>query len=157
MNVNKEGQVHRICYAINKEKGCGDNPRSPKEHDSEVVRQKTLESCVKICILLYINKMGCRRFGELRKWEKGLMWSDTTGGHAILIKVKKTADFIRNQPFLLVRVGRFELPASWTQIKRPTNWATPGYEIREFFAKWSNMWSKVILDRGFWKVKGEKC
>ena len=29
-----------------------------------------------------------------------------------IIKVKKTADFIRNQPFLLVRVGRFELPAS---------------------------------------------
>ena len=26
--------------------------------------------------------------------------------------VKKTADFLRNQPFLLVRVGRFELPAS---------------------------------------------
>ena len=29
-----------------------------------------------------------------------------------ILKVKKTAGFIRNQPFLLVRVGRFELPAS---------------------------------------------
>lgn len=29
-----------------------------------------------------------------------------------IVKVKKTADFLRNQPFLLVRVGRFELPAS---------------------------------------------
>jgi len=27
-------------------------------------------------------------------------------------KVKEMADFVRNQPFLLVRVGRFELPAS---------------------------------------------
>ena len=27
-------------------------------------------------------------------------------------KVKKTAVFMRIQPFLLVRVGRFELPAS---------------------------------------------
>ena len=39
------------------------------------------ESCVKICILLYINKMGCRMSGEIRKREKDLMWSDTTGGH----------------------------------------------------------------------------
>ena len=30
----------------------------------------------------------------------------------IILKVKKTADFLRNQPFLMVRVGRFELPAS---------------------------------------------
>ena len=28
------------------------------------------------------------------------------------LKVKKAADFVRNQPLLLVRVGRFELPAS---------------------------------------------
>ena len=34
----------RSWYAINKEKGCGGNPRSPKEHDSEVVRQKTLRN-----------------------------------------------------------------------------------------------------------------
>lgn len=31
-------------YAINKEKDCGDDPRSPKEHDAEVVRQKTLRN-----------------------------------------------------------------------------------------------------------------
>ena len=49
----------RSWYAINKEKGCGGNPRSPKEHDSEVVRQKTLGSCVEICILLYKSKVGC--------------------------------------------------------------------------------------------------
>ena len=72
-------------------------------------------------------------------------------------KVKKTADFIKNQPFLLVRVGRFELPASWTQIKRPTNWATPGYEVEGIFQKWSNMWSKAILDQSGGEVKGKKC
>ena len=89
--------------------------------------------------------------------KKDLCGKSPVADTELIAKVKKTADFIRNQPFLLVRVGRFELPASWTQIKRPTNWATPGYEIREYFAKWSNMWSKAILDRSIWKVKEEKC
>ena len=42
----------------------------------------------------------------------------------------------------MVRVARLELAASWSQTRRPTNWATPGYEVKEKFAKWSNMWSK---------------
>ena len=57
-------------------------------------------------------------------------------------KSRKAADFIRNQPFLMVRVARLELAASWSQTRRPTNWATPGYEVKEKFAKWSNMWSR---------------
>ena len=27
----------------------------------------------------------------------------------------------------VVRVARLELAASWSQTRRPTNWATPGY------------------------------
>ena len=42
----------------------------------------------------------------------------------------------------MVRVARLELAASWSQTRRPTNWATPGYEVKEKFAKWSNMWSR---------------
>ena len=42
----------------------------------------------------------------------------------------------------MVRVARLELAASWSQTRRPTNWATPGYEVKENFAKWSNMWSR---------------
>ena len=42
----------------------------------------------------------------------------------------------------LVRVARLELAASWSQTRRPTNWATPGYEVKEKIAKWSNMWSR---------------
>ena len=29
----------------------------------------------------------------------------------------------------LVRVARLELAASWSQTRRPTNWATPGFDI----------------------------
>ena len=36
---------------------------------------------------------------------------------------------LRIQDFLLVRVRRFELPASWTPFKHATNCATPGYFI----------------------------
>ena len=39
-------------------------------------------------------------------------------------------------------MARLELAASWSQTRRPTNWATPGYEVKEKFAKWSNMWSR---------------
>ena len=46
--------------------------------------------------------------------------------------------------FILVRVGRLELPASCSQSKRATNCATPGYEI---FQLWSNMWSTPIFDQ----------
>ena len=43
-------------------------------------------------------------------------------------KIKNRLILLQISRFL-VRVGRFELPASWTQIKCPTNWATPGYLI----------------------------
>ena len=43
----------------------------------------------------------------------------------------RKGDFIEEstltRAFFMVRVGRLELPASWSQTKRPTNWATPGY------------------------------
>ena len=44
-----------------------------------------------------------------------------------------------------------------TQIKCPTNWATPGYEIEGILPKWSNMWSKAILDQSRGEVKKKKC
>ena len=46
---------------------------------------------------------------------------------------------------------------SGSQIKRPTNWATPGYEIEGVFQKWSNMWSKANLDQSGGEVKKKKC
>ena len=54
---------------------------------------------------------------------------------------------------VLVRVARLELAASWSQTRRPTNWATPGYEIERAFQKWSNMWSKTNLDQSGGEVK----
>ena len=57
----------------------------------------------------------------------------------------------------LVRVARLELAASWSQTRRPTNWATPGYEIEGIFPKWSNMWPKAILDQSRGEVKKKKC
>ena len=65
----------------------------------------------------------------------------------------------------VVRVARLELAASWSQTRRPTNWATPGYEVKENFAKWSNMWSRKFYHgfaqlstgviKGICEVKGE--
>lgn len=43
----------------------------------------------------------------------------------------KAADFTRKSA-ALVRVARFELAASWSQTKRPTSWATPGYSVEVF-------------------------
>ena len=45
------------------------------------------------------------------------------------LKTQKTVVFSRKQPFFMVRVARLELAASWSQTRRPTNWATPGYAI----------------------------
>ena len=48
------------------------------------------------------------------------------------------------------------LPPIWcssTQTRRPTNWATPGYEIERAFQKWSNKWSTTILDQSGGEVK----
>ena len=39
-------------------------------------------------------------------------------------------------------VGPFWCSSS--QTRRPTNWATPGYEVKEKLAKWSNMWSRKL-------------
>ena len=50
-------------------------------------------------------------------------------------------------------MARLELAASWSQTRRPTNWATPGYEIEGILPKWSNMWSKAILDQSRGEVK----
>ena len=90
-------------------------------------------------------------------WKQDLCGQSPLVDTKSMIQIKKTADFVRNQPFLLVRVGRFELPASWSQTRRPTNWATPGYEIEGIFPKWSNMWSKANLDQSGGEVKGKKC
>ena len=38
---------------------------------------------------------------------------------------------------------------SSSQTRRPTNWATPGYEVKEKFAKWSNLWSNTFLTTYF--------
>ena len=45
----------------------------------------------------------------------------------IRLNVQKTVVFLRKQPFFMVRVARLELAASWSQTRRPTSWATPGY------------------------------
>ena len=47
----------------------------------------------------------------------------------------------------MVRVARLELAASWSQTRRPTNWATPGYEIKRNCSLWSNMWSRKFHHR----------
>ena len=52
---------------------------------------------------------------------------DDDGSTENAIIVRKNRCFQSKTAVFMVRVGRFELPASWTQIKRPTNWATPGY------------------------------
>ena len=54
-------------------------------------------------------------------------------------------------------MARLELAASWSQTRRPTNWATPGYEVEGIFPKWSNLWSKAILDQSRGEVKKKKC
>ena len=134
-----------------------DNPRSPKSIVLKWSDKRHLKVVLRYAFCCISTRWDAECLENSENEKKTLCGQSPLVDTKNIAKVKKTADFIRNQPFLLVRVGRFELPASWTQIKRPTNWATPGYEIREFFAKWSNMWSKVILDRSFWKVKGEKC
>ena len=40
---------------------------------------------------------------------------------------QKSPDSAEADSGLLVRVARLELAASWSQTRRPTNWATPGY------------------------------
>ena len=46
-------------------------------------------------------------------------------------KVRISAKISKNTDFF-VRVGRFERPVSWSQTKRDTNFATPGYLIVRF-------------------------
>ena len=74
------------------------------------------------------------------------------------IKAKNKDSYLyqNNRPYM-VRVARLELAASWSQTRRPTNWATPGYEIEGIFPKWSNMWSRAILDQSRGEVKKKKC
>ena len=57
----------------------------------------------------------------------------------------------------MVRVARLELAASWSQTRRPTNWATPGYEIEETLKKWSNVESRAILDRRGGEIKKKRA
>ena len=52
-----------------------------------------------------------------------------------------------------------------SQTRRPTNWATPGYEVKENCSLWSNMWSREFYHsfeelsteviRGICEAKGE--
>ena len=59
--------------------------------------------------------------------------------------------------FILVRVVRLERTVSWSQTRRDTNFAIPGYSISsiiprravkiKFFCLWSFMWSKPISYR----------
>lgn len=48
----------------------------------------------------------------------------------------------------MVRVARFELAASWSQTKRPTSWATPGYSVDVFRKVVKN-----VVKRWFWPGK----
>ena len=59
----------------------------------------------------------------------GCTW---TADLKIRLNVQKTVVFLRKQPFFMVRVARLELAASWSQTRRPTNWATPGYLLLLF-------------------------
>ena len=65
----------------------------------------------------------------------------------------------------MVRVVRLERTVSWSQTRRDTNFAIPGYSLfchdttasgknKVFFCLWSFMWSKPILYRfrQSWKV-----
>ena len=62
-------------------------------------------------------------------------------------------------------MARLELAASWSQTRRPTNWATPGYKIKRKCSLWSNMWSRKFyhsfaklsteIIRGIGEDKGE--
>ena len=69
-------------------------------------------------------------------------------------------------------MARLELAASWSQTRRPTNWATPGYEV-EFFAvvvKYvvkgilphfqetfkSGDWGKLGRNRGVHNISGSR-
>ena len=44
----------------------------------------------------------------------------------------------------LVRVARLELAASWSQTRRPTNWATPGYLLFRFRKKFLPVGKPVV-------------
>lgn len=45
----------------------------------------------------------------------------------------------------MVRVRRLERPASWTQIKRSSNWTTPGYKQDQTLLKESDFKSDVLI------------
>ena len=61
------------------------------------------------------------------------------------IKAKNKDGYLyqNNRPYM-VRVTGFEPAASWSQTKRATSCATPGYEVLLFDPLWSDMWSKEI-------------
>ena len=46
--------------------------------------------------------------------------------HAVKESTNKSPESAQADSGLLVRVARLELAASWSQTRRPTNWATPG-------------------------------
>ena len=78
---------------------------------------------------------------------------------------KSTMASYQNHRANLVRVARLELAASWSQTRRPTNWATPGYQVKKKCSLWSNMWSRKFYHsfaqlskavfEGFQRVMGE--
>ena len=72
----------------------------------------------------------------------------------------------------MVRVARLELAASWSQTRRPTNWATPGYSVEDFavVVKYvvkkilphfqetfkSGDWGKLGRNRGVCNISGSR-
>ena len=73
----------------------------------------------------------------------------TGGAHRTAFDCSSLAPYKQKSPEsakadsgLLVRVARLELAASWSQTRRPTNWATPGYSVKRNCSLWSNMWSR---------------
>ena len=69
---------------------------------------------------------------------------------------KKNPSEINDFRGILVRVVRLERTVSWSQTRRDTNFAIPGYSLfchdthgggekQRFFCLWSFMWSKPLL------------
>ena len=82
---------------------------------------------VRVARLVCICTVGADRGGHqcLRWWQQyatGILRFDLSS----LAFKRKMQGWHQAIPAFLVRVARLELAASWSQTRRPTNWATPG-------------------------------
>ena len=123
-------KLRKICAAVNKEKSCGRVSRSPKNAIFMWQRQRHEKA-----VILY-RFFHPAEFSALLSLPPQKTKSKTMRSKLYLdsrlknpLKIQKTVVFSRKQPFFMVRVARLELAASWSQTRRPTNWATPGYAI----------------------------